>query len=152
MKHGKETERIPGFLLWQVSKLWQRHLTRVFKSLGLSHTQVILLGNIVRLHGENQPVNQTVLSRVTKVDLMTTSSVLRSLESKKLIQRIADTNDKRAQYVTPTGLGVSTTYEALQRLQQTQKIFFKGVEQDMDRLINTLQILIKTNESGGKIK
>jgi len=27
LKLGAEAEAIPGFLLWQVSKLWQRHLT-----------------------------------------------------------------------------------------------------------------------------
>lgn len=90
MKHREEAQKIPGFLLWQVSKLWHRHLKEAFKEIGLSNTQAIILGNIVRLTSEQQKVTQTMLSEVTKVDVMTTSSVIRILEKKKLIQRITN--------------------------------------------------------------
>ena len=74
---------MPVFLLWQVSKLWQRQLELSFKDLNLSHTQAILLANIVRLMNEREKVTQILLSQKTNVDPVTVSQTIRVLEKKK---------------------------------------------------------------------
>src|SRR5256885_2574318 len=116
MHVGEDTNNIPGFLLWQVSKLWQRQLDYVFKDLGLAHTQVIILGNIVRLTKENEKISQILISSVTKVDPVTTSQIIRLLEKKKLIKRVVSSDDKRAYHIVPTDEGITTTVLAIEKL------------------------------------
>lgn len=40
----------PGFLLWQVSNLWQRKMKAELSDLGLTHVQFVLLAGIVWLN------------------------------------------------------------------------------------------------------
>ncbi len=145
--YGESAEKIPGFLLWQVSKLWQRYLNSVLEELSLSSTQAIILGNIVRLTGNKKDVTQIMLSEITKVDPMTTSQAIRTLERKKLIKRITSKVDKRAFYVLPTPKGVEVTMQALQRIVRAHEAFFKPLEKEIDAFSASLQKLIKPNRS-----
>lgn len=143
--YSENAERIPGFLLWQVSKLWQRYLASALKDLRLSSTQAIILGNIVRLKGNKKNVTQIMLSETTKVDPMTTSQALRTLERKKLIKRIKTKEDKRAFTVLPTAKGVAVTMKALERMIGAHEAFFKPLEKEIGAFSANLQQLIKVN-------
>jgi|SRR3989304_8217614 len=143
MDYSENAERIPGFLLWQVSKLWQRHLNAALKDLGLTSTQAIILGNIVRMTGQKKTVTQVALSDITKVDTMTTSQAIRTLEKKKLIRRVVAKNDKRAFSIVPTQRGAQVTLRALQAFVEAHESFFKPVEQEMETFARSLQKLIK---------
>jgi DNA-binding MarR family transcriptional regulator len=131
MDYSENAENIPGFLLWQVSKLWQRRLNAALKDLGISGTQAVILGNIVRFEGQGKKATQILLSRLTKVDPMTISQSLQTLEKKKLIQRVASKEDRRAFYVLPTAKGVKVTAEALDRFIQAHLEFFGPVSDDI---------------------
>ena len=141
--YSENAERIPGFLLWQVSKLWQRHLNAALKDLGYSSTQAIILGNIVRMTGQKRSVTQITLSAATKVDPMTTSQAIRTLEKKKLIKRIVAEEDRRAFSIQPTTQGVKVTIEALQRIAQAHEEFFRPLENEINLFSYELQKLIK---------
>jgi len=143
MDYSENAERIPGFLLWQVSKLWQRHLNAALKDLGLTSTQAIILGNIVRMTGQKKTVTQVALSEITKVDPMTTSQAIRTLEKKKLIRRVVVKIDKRAFSIVPTQRGAQVTLRALQAFVEAHESFFKPVEQEMETFARGLQKLIK---------
>jgi hypothetical protein len=39
----KESEDSPGFLLWQLTALWQRKLNTLLKDLDLTHAQFVVL-------------------------------------------------------------------------------------------------------------
>ncbi len=141
--YSENADRIPGFLLWQVSKLWQRQLNSVLKDLDLSSTQAVILGNIVRMTGQKKPVTQISLADQTKVDPMTTSQSIRTLEKKKLIKRIVSEKDKRAFSIQPTTNGVKVTLEALQRIAQAHEEFFQPLEKELNLFSYELQKLIQ---------
>jgi DNA-binding MarR family transcriptional regulator len=143
--YSENAERIPGFLLWQVSKLWQRTLNAALKDLELSSTQAIILGNIVRMTGQKRLVTQITLSAATKVDPMTTSQAIRTLEKKKLIKRVVAKDDKRAFSVLPTKQGVQVTLKALQRIAEAHEEFFEPLEQELESFGKELQQLIESN-------
>ncbi len=44
--HFAQTEESPGYLLWQVSMLWQRKMKRGLDEIGLTHTQFVLLASL----------------------------------------------------------------------------------------------------------
>lgn len=143
--YSENADRIPGFLLWQVSKLWQRKLNAALKDLDLSSTQAVILGNIVRMTGQKRTVTQISLSEITKVDPMTTSQSIRTLEKKKLIKRIVSEKDKRAFSIQPTTQGVQVTLEALQRIAQAHEEFFRPLDNEMNLFSYELQKLILPN-------
>lgn len=148
MEIGEEAEKIPGFLLWQVAKLWQRHLAIALRDLQLSSTQAVILGNIVRLTNERKRATQIMLSEVTKIDPMTASQAIRTLEKKRLIRRLTAEEDKRAYYVLPTEKGESVALESIKRFSEAHKSFFRPFEkdEDIDTFVRFLQKLIESNK------
>ncbi|MGH2582877.1 MAG: MarR family winged helix-turn-helix transcriptional regulator [Anaerolineales bacterium] len=143
MDYSENAEKIPGFLLWQVSKLWQRHLNAALSDLGISGTQAVILGNIVRLIGQGNEATQILLSEITKIDPMTTSQSIRALERKRLVKRVISTEDKRAFTISPTPKGIRVTEAALDRFIQSHLSFFKPVEENLDVLTAVLLKLVR---------
>lgn len=141
-----EAENIPGFLLWQVSKLWQRHLNAALKDLKLSSTQAVILGNIVRLTKMGQEATQVQLSQLTKIDTMTTSTALRGLERKGMVTRSVPSSDKRVYIIVPTEQGERVAMIVLQRFVQAHTTFFRALEQDIGSFATNLQTLRQAND------
>src|SRR6478736_8594694 len=98
-----------GFLLWQVTNLWQREIKKALEKYGLTHSQFVLLASIYWLTLHKQEVTQIVLSSHTKIDPMTTSTVLRTLQQKGLILRQEHQTDTRAKTVGLTPEGIEIT-------------------------------------------
>jgi MarR family transcriptional regulator, organic hydroperoxide resistance regulator len=139
----EDTRKIPGFLLWQVSKLWQKQLEFAFKEFNLSHTQVIILGNVFRLAKKQKKVTQRILSDMTKIDKVTLSQAIKVLEKRKLIRRIISSEDKRANYLEPTEKGGEVTLHVIQELRSIQKKFFLPLEkEEIEPFIIALQKLL----------
>ena len=92
-------EDSPGFLLWQVTNLWQRELKKALEKLDLTHAQFVLLASTLWLSQHQEDVTQVILSSHTKIDPMTTSTVLRTLQKKGLLSRQEHSTDTRAKTV-----------------------------------------------------
>ena len=146
LKLGAEAETIPGFLLWQVSKLWQRHLTIALEDLKLPSTQAVILANVLRFTEERRPVTQADLAEVAKVDRMTASQSLQSLELKGYITRKASPGDRRTNRVLLTTKGRRIALEAIKRLAATHNAFFSPLRGETDVIVSYLQQLIHANE------
>lgn len=146
LKLGRETETIAGFLLWQVSKLWQHHLTLALRDLNLPSTQAVILANVLRFSEEGLPVTQALLSKATKVDRMTTSQTVRALERKRLITRRNSNEDLRTSEVQLTPRGRAKAFAAIARLAAAHQMFFKPLRREKRRVVSYLQKLIRANE------
>ena len=146
LKLGSEAEAIPGFLLWQVSKLWQRHLTLALQDLDLPSTQAVILANVLRFTAEGRTVTQAMLSQATKVDRMTASQSIRSLELKRYVTRKTSPDDKRANRVTLTIAGRRVALKAIKRFAATHEAFFEPLADETEAVVGYLQQLIRANE------
>jgi DNA-binding MarR family transcriptional regulator len=146
LKLGDEAETIPGFLLWQVSKLWQRRLTLALQDLQLASTQAVILANALRFSEEGRQVTHAMVSDAAKVDRMTTSQSLRSLQQKGYVTRVATPGDKRAYLITLTPEGRRVAFAAIERLATTHRAFFKPLENQTVEVVGYLQKLIEANE------
>lgn len=142
---GAEAEKIPGYLLWQVSKLWQRKLNAALSDLGLSSTQAVILMNVPRLNQEQRTVTQMLLAEVTKVDRMTVSQSIRSLERKGLIRRVVASTNKRAYHVELTEGGSISAKQALQRIITAHEALFQPLATDTETYVTFTQRLISAN-------
>jgi len=146
LKLGDEAETIPGFLLWQVSKLWQRHLTLAVQDLQLASTQAVILANALRFSEEGRQVTHAMVSDAAKVDRMTTSQSLRSLQQKGYVTRVAVPGDRRAYLIQLTPTGRRVAFGAIERLAATHHAFFKPLENQTAEVVGYLQKLIEANE------
>jgi len=120
----EQPEQSSGFLLWQVTNLWQREIKKALEPYGLTHSQFVLLASILWLTVNRQEVTQIILSAHTKIDPMTTSTVLRTLQEKKLIQRQEHVTDTRAKTVALTDEGKKITKKAVVTVEKFDNDFF----------------------------
>lgn len=98
-------EESSGFLLWQVTNLWQREIKKALEKYDLTHSQFVLLASILWLALHKKDITQIILSAHTKIDPMTTSTVLRTLQKRGLIERQEHLTDTRAKTVKLTSNG-----------------------------------------------
>lgn len=120
----EKAEDSSGFLLWQVTNLWQREIKKALEQYGLTHSQFVLMASIHWLTLHKIEVTQIVLSAHTKIDPMTTSTVLRTLQQKGFIQRQEHLTDTRAKTVELTAEGKKVIKKAIVTVESFDKQFF----------------------------
>lgn len=123
-----KAEDSPGYLLWQVTTLWQREIKKRLDELNLTHSQYVLLASLLWLTGQDRPVTQIDLSLHSKIDPMTTSTVLRTLEKKGWVQRAEHPTDTRAKTVVLTPSGIDLVRRAIPVVEQTDLSFFSATD------------------------
>lgn len=138
-------EESPGFLLWQVSNLWQKMQRKALLEFDLTHVQFVLLAGIGWLEGKLPDVSQAILSKHAKTDLMMTSQVLRTLENKKLILRKKNDNDPRAFSLSLTPLGKNKLQKALKVVEEVDHHFFSSLSVKSKNFIESLKVLTLGN-------
>ncbi|MFT3682602.1 MAG: MarR family transcriptional regulator [Ferruginibacter sp.] len=120
----EKAEESTGFLLWQVTNLWQREIKKALEPFDLTHSQFVLMASIHWLALHKQEVTQVVLSSHTKIDPMTTSTVLRTLQTKELLQRQEHLTDTRAKTVGLTDKGKKIIKQAVKAVESFDRSFF----------------------------
>lgn len=117
-------ENSPGFLLWQVTNLWQRRLRARLEGVGLTHVQFVLLAGLAWLEGREGSVSQSRLAQFCRTDAMMTSQVVRALESAGLVRRSANAKDGRAKALGVTDAGADVLNKAMPAVLETDSAFF----------------------------
>jgi DNA-binding MarR family transcriptional regulator len=150
-KHEKTPFRVhraeesSGFLLWQATTLWQREIRKALEPLNITHSQFVLLASIYWLKIHSQEVSQVLLSDHTKIDPMTTSTVIRTLVSKGLVKRELHTIDTRIKTVDLTEKGKSITSEAIKIVEKADIEYFSILGKDQKFLNGYLNSLLEKN-------
>lgn len=130
-----------GFLIWKIHKYWQRGKHKLLDEYGLTSPQFELLGAIYHLSKDKVEVTQIVLSQETDIDPMTTSTVLRNLQKKGLIDRKESRTDTRARVVELTEAGNDLFVKAINKVKESQKKLYENI--DVAALREQLQILLQ---------
>lgn len=136
-----EPEDSPGFLLWQVTTLWQRGIRKELEAIGITHPQFVLLASLLWLSREKDSVMQIDLSQHSKIDPMTTSTVIRTLQRKKLVERKEHATDTRAKVVTLTAEGARITRKAVKIIERFDTGFFHSLDNQLGGFTSALQVL-----------
>jgi len=114
----------PGFLLWHASLSWQRQVTHVLGPLGLTHAQFLLLASVYYLERTAGAPSQRELSDHAGTDEMVTSTVVRGLESRGLLLRRIDAEDRRMTRVHTTAEGAAVARKALRLVERASEETF----------------------------
>lgn len=132
----------PGFLLWKVTNLWQREIRKILKPHKLTHTQFVLLASMYWHHINGDEITQSVLSKKTHVDPMTTSSVIKALEGKKIVTRKKSVQDAREFRLSITKGGLLLIQRCLPIVEQFDDSFFAFSKKDLKSFTVTLNQLL----------
>jgi DNA-binding MarR family transcriptional regulator len=141
----ESAEDSSGFLLWQVTNLWQREIKKALEKHDLTHSQYVLMASIHWLTLHHQEVTQIVLSSHTKIDPMTTSTVLRTLQTKNFIQRQEHATDTRAKTVALTEEGKKVIKQAVKAVEKFDADFFSPLADKTSDFNKKLLILLKSS-------
>ncbi|MDR1172411.1 MAG: MarR family transcriptional regulator [Bacteroidales bacterium] len=140
-----KAEDSSGFLLWQVTSLWQRRIRDALVQYDLTHSQYVLMASLHWLTLHNREVTQIVLSRHSKIDPMTTSSVLKTLLKKGWIRRQEHATDTRAKTIDITDEGKETVKKAVVTVETIDREFFALLNDRLTVFNECLSALIEEN-------
>ena len=146
----KSPEQSPGYLLGNLTLIWQRQQKRILDPLNLTHTQFVLLAALGWLSRESDQVTQVDIARQGNADRMMVSKVLRTLEAKKFIQRQEHPTDTRAKVIRLTEKGSAILQKALVEVEESDIRFFSVIGKDLDSFNRNMAELIKRNDIGTK--
>ncbi|ALL06546.1 MarR family transcriptional regulator [Pedobacter sp. PACM 27299] len=139
----KKPEDSPGYLLGQLTMLWQRKLKRVLDPLDLTHTQFALLCALAWLSRESDKVTQVDVANQSNTDKMMVSKVLRTLEDKNFITRHEHPTDTRAKTIMLTPDGEKVLQKAIICVETADLYFFKELGTDLTSFNSKMAALIK---------
>ena len=145
-------ENNPGFLLWQVTNLWQRGQRSKLDEIGITHVQFILLAGLAWLDKREGHVNQARLAHFCKTDPMMTSQVVRTLEGQGLLERTPHPTDGRARHLRLTDDGARVLNAAMPLVLETDAQFFECLTRDQPALIDALRRLWHAAQTGAAAK
>lgn len=146
--HFKSPNDSPGYLLGQVTTLWQRKQKRVLDPLDLTQTQFVLLAALGWLSKENDAVTQTDIANQGNADRMMVSKVLRTLEDKGFITRQEHQTDTRAKTIKLTPNGEIVLQKALLIIESSDVEFFSALETSLPSFNSNMLKLINENKGG----
>lgn len=145
---GEDAKESTGFLLWQVTAVWQRQVSAVLRPHELTQVQFALLASLLWLSGLQDWVTQVNLARHAKLDEMMTSQVLRSLQKRGLIERHPHPGDSRAKHLALTSSGLAKVRAALPDVGRVDSEFFSALGAKRKRFNQDLHGLIEQSCAG----
>ena len=135
----------PGFLLWQVTAIWQRSIRQALEPFELTHPQFVLLYSCHWLSQQagRAGITQVQLAQHARVDVSVTSQVLRTLQKRGLIDRNPHPTDTRANLIMVTPVGVDLAKRAVRAVEEADHTFFSTLDDaDRDEMIRFMLRLL----------
>jgi DNA-binding MarR family transcriptional regulator len=137
-----------GFLLWQVSHMWQIEQERALKErFGISQLQYVILASTYWLNLNKVEVSQSYLSRHTKIEKMTMSKNIRELQKKSYLSRKTHSKDLRANSVFITEEGKELMAKAIAVVERIDNEFMISLKKNIRSFNSSLLSLIKYNSN-----
>ncbi len=143
--HFKSPKDSPGYLLGQVTMLWQRKQKKVLDPLDLTQTQFVLLAALGWLSKKSTAVTQVDIANQSNSDRMMVSKVLRTLEEKGFITRQEHETDTRAKTIRLTSSGEVVLQKALIEIENADLAFFNALNDELSLFNQNMVKLIEQN-------
>src|ERR671914_2716841 len=136
----------PGFRLWQAANRWQQRQRAALAPVGLTPVQFVLLASVAALAEDDAPLTRPRVARHARADAMMTSQVIRALERRKLVRRVAHPTDTRARVLRPTAAGRKLARRAAYVVDDADRAFFEAIGAHRARLAEALGALAGAGE------
>ena len=141
-------EDSPGLLLWQTTMVWQRLIRKVLEPYGVTHPQFVIMATLLWFEMHPQDTTQIHIVNWTKLDKMTVSKALKSLEGQGLVMRATHGRDTRAVIVRLTQDGNNLIHKVIPVIEALDTAFFAPLGPSDQRTFmgHLKQILSKTSD------
>lgn len=139
----KKADDSSGFLLWQVTTLWQREIKKALEPLGMSHSAFVILASLLWFDEQQIEPTQTTIINHTKLDKMTVSKSLKTLVLQGFVSRFENELDTRAKSITLTKQGKEIAIQAVQIVESVDSDFFAKLDIEEKTILNHLFIKLK---------
>jgi DNA-binding MarR family transcriptional regulator len=143
--HFKSPGDSPGYLLGQVTMLWQRKLKKVLDPLDLTQTQFALLAALGWLSKKSNAVTQVDIANQSNADRMMVSKVLRTLQEKGFVTRQEHETDTRAKTIRLTTTGEVVLQKAIVEVENADLDFFAALNTKLPAFNKNMLQLIDKN-------
>ena len=134
----KKAENSPGFLLWQVTTLWQREIKNALDIVNLSHSGFVILASLLWFKEQKIIVTQTTIIKHTKLDKMTVSKSLKTLEKNRFVLRTENKTDTRAKTIILAENGIKLAIESVKIVEDIDSKFFSKLNAEDKNKLNSL--------------
>ena len=142
----KQPELSVSSSLWQVAALWQRGVKKILDSIDVTPPQSIILSSLLLLSKQKESITQIDLSLHSKIDPMTTSTIIRTLERKGFIKRKEHDTDTRAKAVVLTSQGLKIARQAAKLIEKFDNQFFEALGSRSKTFNSSLLVLLKVRQ------
>ena len=139
-----------GFLVWQVTHAWQRHVEERLEPFGLTHLQFVVLISTAWHMKQGETPSQAALARWASIHPMQVSQVVKLLIRKKLLLCEKMPSDARAHRLALTQEGLARLGAAVPVMKAAHHSFFDaigGTEQPLKALLGRLFEHLSTEQS-----
>lgn len=137
-------EDSPGFLLWQVTTMWQRRIKDALNAYNISHAQFVIMAIIRWFEKTEQIPTQVLIADFSKLDKMTISKSLKKLSVDGYILRATLKEDTRAKCSWLTKEGRDLVANLVPMVEKIDEEFFGVLENDeQQKLLDSFQKLKK---------
>ncbi len=136
----KKVEQSSGFLLWQVTTLWQREIKTALDVVNLSHSGFVILASLLWFKEQEIIVTQTTIIEHTKLDKMTVSKSLKALEKNGFVFRSENELDTRAKTIILTDSGMELAIKSVKIVENIDNAFFSKLDKEDKNKLNSLFI------------
>lgn len=142
----EKSEHSPGFLLWQVTTLWQRKIKKALEPYQISHAQFVIMAVLLWFEEQGLERTQVAIVHQSKLDKMTVSKSIKKLMTDGYIHRIEHRIDTRAKWVTLTDAGKVLMKQLIPVIESIDTTFFQNTSRQKE-FIEILNQLISHHES-----
>jgi DNA-binding MarR family transcriptional regulator len=144
--HFKSPSDSPGYLLGQLTMLWQRKQKKVLDPLDLTQTQFVLLAALGWLSKSSNAVTQADIANQSNADRMMVSKVLRTLQEKGFVTRQEHETDTRAKIIRLTSSGQAVLQKAIIEIENADLEFFDTPDIELVDFNSMISKLIVKNK------
>ncbi len=131
-------EESPGFLLLQVSNIWQRKIKKCIKEYKLTQTQFIILVVMYSKRNEHEFLNLKKIAMISYLDSVIISIAIETLINKKMVVKIDDSKENKTKIVFLNKKGIDLMENVMEKIEDLNISFFK------DNNIEILNTELKT--------
>jgi DNA-binding MarR family transcriptional regulator len=114
-----------GFMLWQITTLWQKMIKEALKKYKITHPQFVVLASLLWFSSKKEVCNQVKLSKHTKIDKVTIGGIIENLQNKNLIERKSSALDRRSYEIVLSKSAFSLVPNAVAEIENIDNLFFK---------------------------
>jgi Transcriptional regulators len=123
-RYKNDAESSTGLLFVRVYNKWHAIIKHELRKLGITHPQFVVLTSLNFLSQADDHVTQIRIAKMADMDVMSVSQIIKGLEQKGFIKRVANPNDSRANAVILLSKGQEMVKAALPIVEKTDEDFF----------------------------